>query len=65
MANDTLKIDIAVDGTRPWSARPIAADGLAGGRYRVVGRDRFAAAIDRFEKAIAARDVPVLARGIA
>ena len=66
MSDETLKIEDAVDETCPWSGQPIAADARVLHRHQVAGcRGRFAAAIDHFEKAIAARDVPLPAKGIA
>jgi len=66
MSDDPLKIEDAASETCPWSGQPIMADARALHRHRVAGcRGRFAAAIDRFEKAVAARDVPPLAKGIA
>jgi hypothetical protein len=70
MSDDGLKIEDAVNATCPWSGKPIAADSLTRYRDAVVGfcntgcRDKFAAAVDHFEKAIADRDVPLLAKGI-
>lgn len=70
MSKDTLRIEDAVNETCPWSGKPIAADSLTLYRGEVVGfcnpgcRDKFAAAIDQFEKAIADRDVPLIAQEI-
>ena len=65
-----LKIEDAVNETCPWSGKPITADSLTTYRDVVVGfcnpdcRDRFEAAIKHFEKAIAERDVPLIAKGL-
>lgn len=70
MSKDTLRIEDAVNETCPWSGKPIAADSLTLYRSEVVGfcnpgcRDKFEAAIGHFEKAIADRDVPLIAKGI-
>ncbi|WP_414472620.1 glutathione S-transferase [Microvirga sp. M2] len=70
MADETLRIEDAVNETCPWSGKPIAADSLTRYRGEVVGfcnpgcRDKFEAAIQHFEKAIADRDVPLIAKGI-
>lgn len=70
MSDDGLNIEDAVNETCPWSGKPIAADSLTRYRDVVVGfcnpgcRDKFAVALDHFEKAIADRDVPLLAKGI-
>ena len=55
---------------RNQTGRPIAADSLTLYRGEVVGfcnpgcRDKFKAAIDHFEKALAKSDVPLIAKGI-
>jgi hypothetical protein len=70
MSSKALRIEDAVNETCPWSGQPIAADSLTLYRGEVVGfcnpgcRDKFAAAVDQFEKALADRDVPLIARGI-
>ena len=70
MADTPLKIEDAVNETCPWSGKPIAPDSLTTYRDAVVGfcnpgcRDKFEAAIKHFEKAIAERDVPLLAKGL-
>ena len=69
MSSKALRIEDAVNETCPWSGQPIAADSLTLYRNAVVGfcnpgcRDKFKAAIDHFEKALAERDVPLLAKG--
>jgi hypothetical protein len=69
MSNDTLRIEDAVNETCPWSGKPIAADSLTVYRGAVVGfcnpgcRDTFEAAIDHFEKALAERDIRLVAKG--
>ena len=66
MSDDRLKIEDAERATCPWSGEPIMADARDLHRNQAAGcHDRFAAAIDHPEKAIAARDVPPLAKGIA
>ncbi|MET0741771.1 MAG: glutathione S-transferase [Microvirga sp.] len=66
MSDDPLRIEDAATETCPPAARPIAADARVVLRVQVAAaRGRFAAAIEHFEKAIAARDVPILAQGIA
>jgi hypothetical protein len=70
MAKDALRIEDAINETCPWSGQPIAADSLTRYRDAVVGfcnpgcRDKFEAAIAHFEKALAERDVPLIAKGI-
>ena len=70
MADAPLTIEDAVNETCPWSGKPIAADSLTVYRDAVVGfsapelRDRFKVAVDHFEKAIAERDVPLIAKGL-
>jgi hypothetical protein len=70
MSSKALRIEDAVNETCPWSGKPIAADSLTLYRGEVVGfcnpgcRDKFEAAISHFEKALADRDVPLIARGI-
>ena len=70
MADTPLDVEDAVNETCPWSGRPIAADSLTIYRDAVVGfcnpdcRDKFEAAINHFEKAIAERDVPLIAKGL-
>ena len=59
MAEDTLRIEDAVNETCPWSGKPIAADSLTLYRGAVVGfcnpgcRDKFEAAVAQFEDALA------------
>jgi hypothetical protein len=70
MADDTLRIEDAINEICPWSGKPIAADSLTLYRGEVVGfcnpgcRDKFKAAIDHFEKALAREDVPLLLKGL-
>jgi hypothetical protein len=70
MAETPLDIEDAVNETCPWSGMPIAADSLTMYRDVVVGfatpelRDRFEGAVKHFEKAIADRDVPLIAKGL-
>jgi hypothetical protein len=70
MADMPLDIADAVNETCPWSGKPIAADSLTVYRVAVVGfcnpgcRDKFAAAVNHFEKAIADRDVPLIAKDL-
>jgi hypothetical protein len=71
MSNDApLKIEDAVNKTCPWSGEPVAVDSLTTYRDAVVGfgtpelRDRFEAAVKHFERAIAERDVPLIARDL-
>jgi hypothetical protein len=70
MADTPLDIEDAVNETCPWSGKPIAAHSLTIYRDAVVGfcnpdcRDKFEAAINHFEKAIAERDVPLIAKGL-
>jgi hypothetical protein len=70
MSTDDWRIEDAVNETCPWSGKPIAADSLTLYRGDVVGfcnpgcRDKFKAAIDHFEKAVAQKDVPLLLKGI-
>jgi hypothetical protein len=70
MADTPLNIEDAVNETCPWSGKPIAADSLTTYRDAVVGfcnpecRDKFAAAVERFEQAIADRDMPLIAKGL-
>ena len=70
MEQAELKLEDAVNETCPWSGKPIAADSLTLYRDAVVGfcnpgcRDKFEAAVKHFEKAIAERDVPLLAKGL-
>jgi len=70
MADTPLDIEDAVNETCPWSGKPIAAQSLTIYRDAVVGfcnpdcRDKFEAAINHFEKAIAERDVPLIAKGL-
>ncbi len=70
MAKDALRIEDAVNETCPWSGKPIAADSLTRYRDAVVGfcnpgcRDKFETAIAHFDKALAERDVPLIAKGI-
>jgi len=70
MADAALRIEDAINETCPWSGKPIAADSLTLYRGEVVGfcnpacRDKFKAAIDHFEKALAREDVPLLLKGL-
>ena len=70
MAKDALRIEDAINDTCPWSGQPIAADSLTRYRDAVVGfcntgcRDKFETAIVHFDKALAERDVPLIAKGI-
>ena len=74
MASETLNIEDAVNEACPWSGKPIAADALTLYRDHVVGfcnpgcRDKFAAAVSHFDRAIeddeAAADVPLIVRGL-
>ncbi len=70
MAATPLKIEDAVNETCPWSGKPVAADSLTTYRDVVVGfcnpgcRDKFEAAIKHFDKAIAERDVPLIAKDL-
>lgn len=70
MATETLRIEDAVNPTCPWSGKPIAADSLTRYKGEVVGfcnpgcRDKFDAAIQHFEAAIADQDVPLLVKGL-
>ena len=70
MTDTPLNVDDAVNETCPWSGKPVAADSLTLYRDVVVGfcnpgcRDKFEAAITHFEKAIAERDVPLIAKGL-
>jgi len=70
MPNELLRIEDAVNETCPWSGQPIAADSLALYRGEVVGfcntgcRDKFKAAIDHFETALAQKGEPLLLKGI-
>jgi hypothetical protein len=70
MADTPINIEDAVNETCPWSGKPIAPDALATYRDVVVGfcnpgfRDKFEAAVKHFDKAIAERDVPLMAKGL-
>ena len=70
MNPEPLRLEDAVNETCPSSGKPIAADSLTLYRGEVVGfcntgcRDKFKAAVNHFEAALAERDVPLLARGI-
>ena len=70
MTSDALRLEDAVNETCPWSGKPVAADSLTIYRDAVVGfcnpdcRDKFEAAINHFENAIAERDVPLIAKGL-
>ena len=70
MTDAPLKIGDAVNDACPWSGKPIAADSLTTYRDIVVGfcspacRDKFEAAIKHFDKAIAERDVPLIAKDL-
>ena len=67
---DALRLEDAINYVCPWSGKPVSADSLALYRGEVVGfcnpgcRDKFKAAIDHFEKALAKSDVPLIAKGI-
>ncbi|HEX2215883.1 MAG TPA: glutathione S-transferase [Xanthobacteraceae bacterium] len=69
MEGADLRLEDAVNETCPWSGKPIAKDSLTRYRGVVVGfcnpgcRDKFATAIDHFEKALLARPAKVLAPG--
>jgi hypothetical protein len=58
---EPLRIEAAINETCPWSGKPIAADSLTTYRDVVVGfcnpgcRDKFAAAVEHFEKALAGK----------
>ena len=62
MADETLRIEDAVNETCPWSGKPIAADSLTTYRGVVVGfcnpgcRDKFDAAIKAFDPLIGRND---------
>ena len=66
---DSLRLEDCVNTHCPWSGDPVSADSLTRYQDKVVGfcnpgcRDKFKAAIDHFEKALAERDVPLLAKG--
>jgi hypothetical protein len=70
VSDKALRIEDAINETCPWLGKPIAADSLTLYRGEVVGfcnpgcRDKFEAAIRHFEKALADRDVPLIAKGI-
>jgi hypothetical protein len=70
MSDDALRIEDAVNETCPWSGKPIAADSLTLYRDAVVGfcnpgcRDKFKAAAEHFDDALARRDIPLLLKGI-
>ena len=70
MADTPINIEDAVNETCPWSGKPIAPDALTTYRDVVVGfcnpgcRDTFEAAVKYFDKAIAERDVPLMAKGL-
>lgn len=57
----SLRIEDAVNGTCPWSGKPIAADWLTRYRESVVGfpgcRDKFEKAIGHFEQALSPSSV--------
>ncbi len=65
-----LRIEDAVNETCPWSGKPVAADSLTLYRGKVVGfcnpgcRDKFAAAVAHFEKALEKDDAPLLIKGL-
>jgi len=69
-SDGALRIEDAVSDTCPWSGKPIAADSLTTYRDAVVGfcnpgcRDKFEAAMKHFDKALAERDVPLLAKDL-
>lgn len=58
MTTASLRLEDAVNGSCPWSGKPIAADSLTLYRGRVVGfcnpgcRDKFETAIGHFEAAL-------------
>lgn len=60
-AQSQLRKQDAVNGTCPWSGKPVSADSLTTYRGITVGfcnpgcRDKFEAAIDLFDHAIAER----------
>ena len=62
MLTDGLDIGQAINETCPWSDKPIKADSLTLYRGRVVGfcnpgfRDKFEAAVARFDAALAGKD---------
>jgi len=70
MADTPLSIEDAVNETCPWSGKSIAADSLTTYRDEVVGfcnlgcRDKFDAAVKHFDKALADRDVPLIAKDL-
>lgn len=70
MSDETLRIEDAINETCPWSGEPITAEALTRYRGEVVGfcntgcRDKFKAAVDHFEAALARRDTPLLAKGL-
>ena len=71
MADDTLRIEDAVNETCPWSGKPIAADSLTRlSRCRGRASAIPAAATSsrrrssHFDKALAERDEPLIAKGI-
>ena len=63
MADETLRLEDAVNETCPWSGKPIQADSLTLYAGAVVGfcnpecRDKFARAIRHFEDALQVRRV--------
>ena len=63
MADDTLRLEDAVNETCPWSGKPIQADSLTRYAGAVVGfcnpecRDKFARAIRHFEDSLQVRRV--------
>ncbi len=70
MSKPELHIEDAVNETCPWSGKPVAANSLTQYGGAVVGfcnpgcRDKFEAAVKHFEKAIADRDVPLIAKDL-
>ena len=69
-SDEALRIEDAVNETCPWSGKPIAPDSLTTYRGAVVGfcnpgcRDQFETAVTHFEKALAERDTPLMAKGL-
>ena len=60
--NNGLHLEDCVNGTCPWSGKPVSADSLTEYRGKVVGfcntgcRDKFEAATRAFDGAIEAKD---------
>ncbi len=65
-----LKLEDCINDACPWSGKPVSADSLTVYRGQVVGfcnpgcRDKFEAAVKHFEKALADRDVPLIAKDL-